>query len=383
MYDFEDIRPYRDAEVSGVLRRLVADEEFLNLIIERQCPRLFDFCPNTMRLLFRWAMAWSVRDIKNVYDFQRYLSFKLKKILSETTDQYTFSGINGLKASKAYLFMSNHRDIALDPALIILGLVESGRDSLRIAIGDNLLTRPFASDLMRLNRSFIVKRSLSALREKMIALRQLSSYIRNSICCEYISIWIAQAEGRAKDGHDRTETALLKMLALSRSNDQTFGAAIKDLSIVPVAIAYEYDPCAFDKAKQLKARQSGDTYIKSDYEDLESIKKGFIGYKGRVHVSFGEAIDIEVATPEELSNEIDRQIFSLFQLFPSHIIAWQLLNPDRDDKSLQNLWPKEDWTAARRKFTQHIAELPVEYRDIVLESYAAPVVDQLASGGSI
>tara|TARA_S200000501_G_scaffold325786_1_gene323871 strand:- start:578 stop:1732 length:1155 start_codon:yes stop_codon:yes gene_type:complete len=383
MYDFEDIRPYSDAEVSVVLRRLVADKEFLNLILERQCPRLFDFCPNTMRFLFRWGMAWSVRDIKTVYDFQRYLSFKLKKILSETTDQYTFSGINGLKASKAYLFMSNHRDIALDPALIILGLVESGRDSLRIAIGDNLLTKPFASDLMRLNRSFIVKRSLSALREKMIALRQLSSYIRNSICCECISIWIAQAEGRAKDGHDRTETALLKMLALSRSNDQTFGAAIKDLSIVPVAIAYEYDPCVSDKAKQLRARQSGDTYIKGDYEDLESIKKGFIGYKGRVHVSFGDAIDIEVETPEELSNEIDRQIFALFQLFPSHIIAWQLLNPDRDHKSLQNLWPKEDWTAARRKFVRHVAELPVEYRDIALESYAAPVIDQLASNGSI
>ena len=383
MDDFEDIRPYRDAEVPVVLRRLVADKEFLDLLIERQFPRLFDFSPNMMRFLFRWGMTWSLRNINTVYDFQKYLSFKLKKILSETTDQYTFSGINGLKASKAYLFMSNHRDIALDPALIILGLVESGRDSLRIAIGDNLLTKPFASDLMRLNRSFIVKRSLSALREKMMALKQLSGYIRNSICREYISIWIAQAEGRAKDGHDRTETALLKMLALSRSNDQTFGAAIKDLSIVPVAIAYEYDPCVSDKAKQLRARQSGDTYIKGDYEDLESIKKGFIGYKGRVHVSFGDAIDIEVETPEELSNEIDRQIFALFQLFPSHIIAWQLLNPDRDHKSLQNLWPKEDWTAARRKFVRHVAELPVEYRDIALESYAAPVIDQLASNGSI
>ena len=383
MDDFEDIRPYRDAEVPVVLRRLVADKEFLDLLIERQFPRLFDFSPNMMRFLFRWGMTWSLRNINTVYDFQKYLSFKLKKILSETTDQYTFSGINGLKASKAYLFMSNHRDIALDPALIILGLVESGRDSLRIAIGDNLLTKPFASDLMRLNRSFIVKRSLSALREKMMALKQLSGYIRNSICREYISIWIAQAEGRAKDGHDRTETALLKMLALSRSNDQTFGAAMKDLCIVPVAIAYEYDPCVFDKAKQLKAQRSGDTYVKGDYEDLESIKKGFIGYKGRVHVSFGNAIDIEVASPEELSTEIDRQIFSLFQLFPSHIIAWHLLNPDREGGYLQDIWPGEDWEAARKKFAGHMAELPVDYREIVLQSYAAPVVDQLASGGSM
>ncbi len=380
MHDFEDIRPYRDEEVSVVLRRLVADKEFQDVIIERQFPRLFDFFPNTMRLLFRLGMTWSVRKIKTVYDFQRYIYFKLKKILSETTDQYTFSGISELKASKAYLFMSNHRDIALDPAIIILGLVESGRDSLRIAIGDNLLTKQFASDLMRLNRSFIVKRSLSALKEKILALRQLSSYIRNSICFEYVSIWIAQAEGRAKDGHDRTETALLKMLALSRSNNQTFGASIKDLCIVPVAIAYEYDPCAFDKAKQLKAERSGNTYVKGDYEDLESIKKGFIGYKGRVHVSFGDVIDFEVANPEELSNEIDRQIISLFQLFPSHIIAWQLLNPDREEKCLQNIWPEEDWEAARRKFARHVAQFPLEYRDIVLKSYAAPVFDQLASG---
>ena len=136
MHDFEDIRPYRDEEVSVVLRRLVADKEFQDVIIERQFPRLFDFFPKTMRLLFRLGMTWSVRNIKTVYDFQRYISFKLKKILSETTDQYTFSGIDGLKASKAYLFMSNHRDIALDPAIIILGLVQSGRDSLRIAIGD-------------------------------------------------------------------------------------------------------------------------------------------------------------------------------------------------------------------------------------------------------
>tara|TARA_A100001015_G_scaffold179155_2_gene199170 strand:- start:1194 stop:2348 length:1155 start_codon:yes stop_codon:yes gene_type:complete len=380
MHDFEDIRPYRDEEVSVVLRRLVADKEFQDVIIERQFPRLLDFFPKTMRLLFRLGMTWSVRNIKTVYDFQRYISFKLKKILSETTDQYTFSGIDGLKASKAYLFMSNHRDIALDPAIIILGLVQSGRDSLRIAIGDNLLTKQFASDLMRLNRSFIVKRSLSALKEKMFALRQLSSYIRNSIYHENVSVWIAQAEGRAKDGHDRTETALLKMLALSRSNKQTFGESIKDLCVVPVAIAYEYDPCAFDKAKQLKEERLGNTYVKGDYEDLESIKKGFIGYKGRVHVSFGNVIDFEVANPEELSNEIDRQIISLFQLFPSHIIAWQLLNPDKEEKCLQNIWPDEDWEAARRKFARHVAQFPLEYRDIVLKSYAAPVFDQLASG---
>jgi len=168
------------------------------------------------------------------------------------------------------------------------------------------------------------------------------------------------------------------MLALSRCGEQSFGEAMRTLNIVPVSIAYEYDPCDGDKAAELFVGQQGDIYRKTAYEDLATIKKGFVGFKGRVHVNFGEPLVTEFETADHLASAIDRHIVSGYRLFPSHIVAWQWLNPDDDASVLHALWPDEDWIRAHANLQRRLDQLPEEHRDIVLAGYAAPVIDQLA-----
>ena len=257
----------------------------------------------------------------------------------------------------------------------------SGQDSVRIAIGDNLLSKPFAADLMRVNRSFIVKRSEASRRAKLEALKKLSRYIRHSINQDQVSIWIAQAEGRAKTGRDRTETALLKMLALSKGEGQDFAAAIGELNVIPVSISYEYDPCDADKGRELYAAEKGTVYVKKEFEDLDTIQKGILGFKGRIHVNFGQPVGGSYESADALAAEVDRQIFSHYQLFPTNIIAWKLQgNTDALDKleELQQQWPDEDWSKAQASFESHVNQIPADYRQLVIDAYAAPVDNQLA-----
>jgi hypothetical protein len=250
----------------------------------------------------------------------------------------------------------------------------------RIAIGDNLLRKPYASDLMRVNRSFIVKRSVTSRRDKLEALKTLSRYIRYSITSEQTSCWIAQAEGRAKSGRDRTETALLKMLALSKTKEQSFAQAIEEINLLPVSISYEYDPCAADKARALYAAQQGIDYIKEEFEDLDTIVKGLVGQKGRIQVNFGDRIVGAFDNADDLAVEIDRQIIGHYQLFPSNIIAWEMQG-NRDSETVSSLraqWPDENWLEAQIQFDSHIGTIPGIHRQIAIDSYAAPVDNQLA-----
>jgi hypothetical protein len=324
MNEFDDIRPYNDAEVPAVIARLIADPEFIDLLLSRKVPLLAKLCPWFLRPFVRLGLRKLTRDMRTVNDLQVHMSEALAKVLDATTDCYSFGGLDNLDPCKAALYISNHRDIALDPALVCQGLFAAGKDSVRIAIGDNLLSKSFAADLMRVNRSFIVKRSATARREKLEALKQLSRYIRHSISQEKVSIWIAQAEGRAKNGRDRTETALLKMLALSKGEGQDFATATGELNLIPVSISYEYDPCDADKARELYSAQQGTAYVKKEFEDLDTIQKGILGYKGRVHVNFGQPVGEGFENADALAAEVDRQIFSHYQLFPTNIIAWQM-----------------------------------------------------------
>lgn len=379
MNQFDDIRPYQDAEVADVLARLIADTEFIDLLLSRRVPLLPALLRPLARPLLRRSLQKLTADVASVADLQSHMASSLKALLDNTTDGYSFGGLEQLDSNRAHLFISNHRDIALDPAMVNLALHSIGLDSVRIAIGDNLLSKPFASDLMRVNRSFIVKRSATGRREKLAALKQLSAYIRHSIQQDNVSCWIAQAEGRAKDGNDRTETALLKMLALSKSSEQTFASAIAELRLIPVALSYEYDPCIVEKAGELLAAAQGRDYIKSEYEDLDSIQKGFVGYKGRIQVNFGEPIDANFSDADDLAAQIDRQINGLYQLFPSHIIAWQMQG-QRDGfeiEQLQQNWPEENWAEAEIQFNQYIDALPRELREIIIGIYSAPVVNHL------
>ncbi|MDG1694409.1 MAG: 1-acyl-sn-glycerol-3-phosphate acyltransferase [Porticoccaceae bacterium] len=383
MNQFEDIRPYKDSEVPAVLSRLIADNEFIDLLLSRRIPLIMRFVPWLIKPLARPWLKQSLRkltaDVGTVADFQHHVKAGLQKSLDNSTDGYSFGGLDQLNPNQAYLFISNHRDIALDPAMINLALHTVELDTVRIAIGDNLLSKPFASDLMRVNRSFIVKRSVEGRREKLESLKNLSAYIRYSVSEEKASCWIAQAEGRAKDGNDKTDTALLKMLTLSKSKQQTFGEAIGELKLMPVSISYEYDPCIVEKAKELYAASQGIDYIKGEFEDLDSIQKGFLGYKGRVQVNFGDCIGHTFETAEDLATEVDRQIYGAYQLFPTNIIAWKM-QANSDQQSLDQLkqqWPDENWSQAETDFETHLQSVPPEHRSLVIDAYAAPVKNQL------
>ena len=378
MNEFDDIRPYDDGEVPAVIARLIADPEFIDLLLSRRAPLLAKICPWLARPFIKRSLRTLSKNMLTVAHVQGHMTVALKKLLAATTDGYSFSGLDKLDPSKAYLFMSNHRDISLDPALVCLGLAMAEHQTARLAIGDNLLSKPFASDLMRVNRSFIVKRSASSRREKLEALKVLSRYIRYSINAERVSIWIAQAEGRAKDGCDRTETALLKMLSLSKNEGQNFAAATGELNLIPVSIAYEYDPCDADKAMQLYAAQQGVEYIKTEFEDLDTIQKGLLGYKGRVHVSFGDPVGDKFDCATTLANEVDRQILSKYRVFPTNILAWQMLGNSQGLDALKAQWPREDWSQATMAFKARLDLIPAAHRPIMLATYAAPVGSQLA-----
>lgn len=378
MNEFDDIRPYDDGEVPAVIARLIADPEFIDLLLSRRAPLLAKICPWLARPFIKRSLRTLSKNMLTVAHVQGHMTVALKKLLAATTDGYSFSGLDKLDPSKAYLFMSNHRDISLDPALVCLGLAMAGHQTARLAIGDNLLSKPFASDLMRVNRSFIVKRSASSRREKLEALKVLSRYIRYSINAERVSIWIAQAEGRAKDGCDRTETALLKMLSLSKGEGQNFAAATGELNLIPVSIAYEYDPCDADKAMQLHAAQQGVEYIKTEFEDLDTIQKGLLGYKGRVHVSFGDPVGDKFDCATTLAEEVDRQILSEYRVFPTNIMAWQMVGNSQGLDALKAQWPREDWSQATMAFKARLDLIPAAHRPIMLAAYAAPVGSQLA-----
>ena len=213
MSEFEGIRPYNDAEVPAVLQRLLADQELMRMLAAYRLPRINRLLPGLSRRLVQAALRREARGVATVDDLQHRLEPYLDRLIESSTLDVTYSGLDRLSPTQPHLFIANHRDIVMDPAFVNYALYHAGHPTPRIAIGDNLLQRPFVSDLMRLNKSFIVHRSLTGRREKLQAYQNLSAYISHSIA-EGESIWIAQAEGRAKDGLDETDWAIIKMFCI-------------------------------------------------------------------------------------------------------------------------------------------------------------------------
>ncbi|MFA5631875.1 MAG: 1-acyl-sn-glycerol-3-phosphate acyltransferase [Porticoccaceae bacterium] len=371
--EFHDIRPYNDDEVPGVIARLMGDRELLDTLLSIRHPVLFRYFAWAIRPWLRKALHQRFDAIRSVDDLQMLIGEQMELMLKKSATPATSSGLDGLAESSSHLFISNHRDIAMDPAFVNLTLFKHGLDTVRIAIGDNLLSKPFATDLMRLNKSFIVKRSVTGRREKLNALTKLSRYIRHSILRDGVSIWIAQREGRAKDGVDRTETALLKMLGLGKEKGQTFQDAIAELNVVPVVISYMFDPCDLDKARELHQRRTTGTYKKMPHEDLTSLYKGIVGYKGAVHVAYGKVVTA-TADDEALARQIDRQIIANYWLHPTNLIAWERLNgPDPRVASLKATFTGCDWHAVEQQLMARVAGETEAVRQIFLECYANPV----------
>src|SRR5690606_12026419 len=262
---FADIRPYNDNEVAPAINRLIADEEFIQAILHYRFPHMPGIVGSVAAPILRFILKRKLAKLNSVNAVQRQVATFMDKMIETTSKKITVSGLEQLDPKQSYLFLSNHRDIAMDPALVNWCLHQHDFETVRIAIGDNLLRKPCATELMKLNKSFIVKRGAKGPREMLKNLSQLSAYIKHSLTDNH-SIWIAQKEGRAKDGNDETDPAILKMFYMEgKKRGEDFAAYMTGLNIVPVCLSYEYDPCDIDKINELWQKQTQGAYQKGEF----------------------------------------------------------------------------------------------------------------------
>lgn len=371
--DFDQIRPFRDEEVSTVIAQLCEVPYF-----SRVLTYLYPKKP------VEDVMA-KLKTIKSIKQFQlEFIIPFLSNVIKTTTDGVTASGIEHISKNKNYIFVSNHRDIILDSALLNYKLNESGIATTEIAIGDNLLIYDWITDLVKLNKSFVVKRNLPV-RQMMEASETLSAFIRDSILNTHQNIWIAQREGRSKDCNDQTQTSVLKMFNLSGSDDtiQNF----KELNITPVSISYEFDPCDYLKAYQFQMKRDDMNYHKSQSEDLTHMSTGLNGRKGRIHFSFGTPIDKELdvlkglnknAQIQSIAEIIDNQIHANYHLWPGNYVAYDTLN---STNKFSDKYTSDEKNIFFEYINEHISRLYGADEDFIMQMiltmYANPVVNQI------
>ncbi|MFK0086880.1 1-acyl-sn-glycerol-3-phosphate acyltransferase [Pseudomonas sp. NPDC090755] len=378
MGEFDAIRPYDDAEVPAVLARLLSDPAFLDILTHFRFPRMAGAFGWLLKPLIARRLRKEFAGVSCVSTLQDKVEYYVDHTIERATDGVTYTGVELLKSGTAYLFLANHRDIVMDPAFVNYAVYHAGLPTPRIAIGDNLLQKPFVSDMMRLNKSFIVHRSITGRREKLAAYQLLSAYINHSIRNDGQSIWIAQAEGRAKDGDDRTDSAILKMFHMSRK-DEPFGAVIQALNLSPVSISYEYDPCDQAKARELYIRATTGSYSKAPGEDDLSIAQGITGYKGRVHINFAPPVTAFFEDTKQLAAEIDRQILAGYRLFPVHYLAyaqWADADPALEVPKAATLFPGDELARAQAEWQRRLDACPAEHRPYLVQQYATPVRNQ-------
>lgn len=320
--EFDDVRPYRDGEVSAVLARLVEDDDVAHSAAAFLAPRLHRWLPGITTSWVKRTLKRRVSGLSTIEALQLEISRFFEHLIKTTTAGMTVSGLENLARDQAHLFISNHRDITLDSGFMNYALWSNGFDTSQIAVGNNLFQQHFATDLMRLNKSFVVRRDVGGPKANLAAMSHTSRYIRHTLE-QGESVWIAQREGRAKDGIDRTEPAIIKMFGLAyRKELATIGDWLETVRLVPVSLSYEIDPCAPIKARELylKAQQGG--YEKSDTEDLDSILRGIVGYKGRVSVAFGERVRGDYTDAKAVAAACDREIVGNLMLYPTHYRAF-------------------------------------------------------------
>lgn len=376
MSDFDDIRPYNDDEVRVTLLRLLADNEFVDAIVRLKSPLLSRLAAGLARPLARRALNKELAGVNTVEGFQAKIESYLLKNINETTTALTTSGLDQLDKSKPYLFVSNHRDIAMDPAFVNWMLFQNGFQTLRIAIGDNLLTKPFASDLMRLNKCFVVNRSVTKAREKFKVAKQLSAYIYHSLVNDKANIWIAQREGRAKDSRDISNPAIISMLALNKPKVEAFGDYISSLNIVPVSISYELDPCDEVKARELTIKAEQGVYQKAEHEDVQSIARGITGQKNSVHVAFGQPFGSDFEAVDEVAHQLDQQIAAGYVLHPTNCIAHEVIHgraPNVVVGAEGKPYVASEHSEAKAQFEARLRACSSPWREQFLNIYANPV----------
>ena len=321
-YNFDDIRPLNNDEVKDAIEALVANEDF---------ERAFRYIKPDLN----WnEFSETMRSFKTKEDFKSKLAYEaVMMVANKTTFSLTISGRSRLpKDKQPCTFISNHRDIVLDASFLNVMLYDVGYGMTQVAIGDNLMIRPWIETLVRLNNSFIVKRGVSV-RQMLDVSRTLSAYIRHTINETKESIWIAQREGRAKDSNDRTQGSVLKMLNMS--GDKDIVSNLMELNIFPVAISYEYDPCDFLKAKEFQMKRDDPEFVKSQRDDLLSMETGILNNKGRVHFTLTQPINDQLAALDKdmeknelvaaIASIIDKEIYKHYRFYPCNYVAYDML----------------------------------------------------------
>jgi len=377
--NFDEIRSFKNEEVHEVLERLSNEKPFMKVL------------STIYPLLPKDVIKQRLMSFQSNYDFQKELVFPFLQYLeANKTTGIKLNGLEKINKSDAYLYISNHRDIILDSALLCCKFIENDMDTVEIAIGDNLLIFPWIKDLVRVNKSFIVKRGLSA-RQTLESSQRLAAYIAHTIVDKNQSIWIAQREGRAKDSNDRTQESLLKMFNMSGTG--TFTENMAKLKICPLCISYEYDPCDYLKAKEFQQRRDNPNFKKDPKDDLLNMETGVMGYKGSVVYELTGLIDNElkiIAAETSVRNEqiaktaelIDKRIHTNYTIFAINKIAYDALKGETRFVKEYSTIEKLDF---ERYLIKQIAKIELENKDEnylrmkLLEMYANPLINKMES----
>jgi 1-acyl-sn-glycerol-3-phosphate acyltransferase len=368
---FDEIRPYHDHEVNEVLQGLTSEPSF-NRILKYLYPE--------------WDIDHFKKIIRNIHsidDFQREIVYEaIARVVKMTTNGLYCDGLENLEKDKSYIFISNHRDIILDSALLNFIIYGHGFKTTEVAIGDNLLISKVVIDLVKLNRNFVVHRNVPTRQLYQYSLR-LSAYIHHTLKDKNTSVWIAQKEGRTKDGNDKTQSGLLKMFGIASQED--FLHTYLNLNIVPVSISYEYEPCDNLKAAQIYKKQHNLPLNKTQQEDRDNMVAGVTEHKGRINFSIGRPIreelyqlkDIPVKNDQikALAKIIDLNIFKNFKLWPTNYMAYDLINNEERFKDKYTPEEKRDFENYIQKRLHTISGDKDELKQYFLQIYANPVVN--------
>lgn len=376
--NFEDIRPLNQDEVQAAIEELLASEEFRHALRYVKPDLDWD------------QLSAAMRACKTKEQFKSTLAYDaVMTVAKKTTFSLTISGRSRLPEGKpACTFISNHRDIVLDASFLNVMLYDVGYGMTQVAIGDNLLIRPWIKTFVRLNNSFIVKRGVSV-RQMLEVSSTLSAYINHTIKDTKESIWIAQREGRAKDSNDRTQPSVLKMLCMAGGKDII--GNLKSLNIVPVAISYEFDPCDYLKAQEFQLKRDNPEYHKTQRDDLLNMETGILNNKGRVHFTISQLINdqLDQLDPNMDRNElfaavasiIDKEIYRHYRFYPNNYVAYDLLSGTRrfsDHYGLKDKRTFEEYL--QKQFDKIVIPNKDEnfLRKKILEMYANPLKNFLA-----
>lgn len=370
MTKFEDIRPYNNSEIALIIKELVSDPMFIAVV-----NKLYPQEKASKQILQKMAQ------IKTIEELQETVIINiLHSIEKASTKGISYSAMDQFEPDECYLFISNHRDIILDSAFLNYIIHKQGFRKTEIAIGDNLLAFNWIEKLVRINRSFIVKRNLG-LRDQLNASKVLSEYIRFAITEKRESVWIAQREGRTKDGDDQTQAALLKMLNMSNNNTLVDG--FRQLNIVPMAISYEIEPCGISKVEELLNRKHKPDFVKSQQDDLKSMTDGVMLPKGRIHFGFGNPLNIKIEniSANKSKNEavqaivdyIDQRIYANYKLWPNNYIAADLTTKNNKYSKEYTADQKSQFIEQMEKDASSITFDKEEIVEMYLKMYANPV----------